>query len=377
MPTSAPLPTLEDFRQAYSKTLIGSRDSRLNTRTGGGYDLVGGSSALLWSRQARRDLQLFRECFRDTASGAALDRHVEPIYQVERTLATYGTGIAIYQRASAATAGTIYTGTRIEVCGDASPSEYVVTEDTDVIIGQLTAPVPIRAARTGKGVATNVGAGESIRLGDSVFDSGFTCISLVCGDGTEEERDPDYIARASETRADRRVGYQDRIVQICKDEGAHYVVALDAGTFGPDNDFGLNYVYVADSGFSSTTALKKDCFLALEAALVGGNDTQVLGMTLTDVTLTVAVTLWDDVGNVDTGELRLRIIAALRNEFQNRAEFWLFRNEELGGIVQQNAEVQVAVVTSSPAEPAAAFANSLPRYVLGPNAVTVTFSGPS
>ncbi len=235
----------------------------------------------------------------------------------------------------------------------------------------------IRAARTGKGVATNVGAGSTLRLGDSVFDSGFTCISLVCADGTEEERDPDYISRASQTRADRRVGYYERIIQTCKDEGAHYVVALDAGTFGADNDFGLNYVYVADSGFSSPEALKQACFLALEAVLVGGNDTQVLGMTLTNVALAVAVTLWDDVGNVDTGELRQRINSALRNEFTNRSEFWLFRNEELGGIVQQNTEVQVAVVTSTPAEPAAAFASSLPRYILGPNAVSIAFSGPS
>jgi hypothetical protein len=385
MPTIARLPSVSDIQTAYGEAIRGQRDRYASTRTGGGFDRAGGPNALLLATQAQRDRWLFRQCFDNTASGEALDDRIEYQYGVPRTKATRGQGSAILERAPGGLGGTIWTGTRIEaLAANSVPREYRVAQDTQVALGAVSVLVPVEAARTGVGVAINTGA--RLRLTDSVFDPTFRPVSLICGDGQEEESPGAYRARAKHARLSRRVGYQQAIEDACEAAGAAYVVALPADTFGPAKDRGLNYVYVADGGFSTPPSLLKACLFAIESKRIGGCDTQVLGMAPMLLKLRVRTRLVDQPSKIDLEPLRENIGAALLDAFNARRTFWTFRLAALAGAVQRTSPfIQFVTVATTPddgltwdeaGDPAVGFPSVLPRYFLAPSSVRLSFLGP-
>ncbi len=378
MPSSTPVPTIEDFRAVARKGIRGFRDPLLSLRSGGGYDLTQGPAAVIWSRQAQRDRGLFLQVYTESSTDADRDRLVKAYYHVERVEATYGTGIAAFVRPTAAAgAGTIYAGTRISVpMPGRPPAVYTVISNTN-IGSQLDVPVPIRATQYGSGVATSAVA-PSLHLDDSVFDASLVPVSLVCADGTDREDDDAYLARARADLRANRVGHLEAIIAACKAEGAYNIVALHSGTFGEENDFGLNHVYISDANFVTTDELKKACFLALDAWRVAGCDLQVLGMTTATITVTLVVRLVKDPGAFDTATIAEDIRAAVVDEFMGRSDTWTWRTEALRGAASSVSDaIQSVDVTTSPTEPAAAFTATLTRYRLNANDIAVSFTGPT
>lgn len=379
MPAAAPPLTLSALLTAHEQALHGLRSPTLDTHRGSGYDLVGGASALLWTRQANRDRQLFRNAYTDSATGPDLSRHVEAKYGgLPRILATRGAGTLTLARPAAALAdGTLYAGSRVEVLTATAAVPYRITVDTPVLASDLAVAVPIEATREGAGSKATADANR-LRLADTLFDATLAPVALVCADGTDEEPAGDYVARARLARREARVGYPDRIRKACLDAGAAEVELLSATSLGAAADKGLSYCYVADAAFQTSDALRKACTLALDAVRVAGCDLQVLGMQQVAVTATVAVTLWDEAGAFDVLDLEQAIVAALVDDFARRQAFWAFRLDALGGVVQRlSSAVQTAIVTTAPGEPAVAFPSVLPRYVLAPGGISLTITGPS
>lgn len=378
MPATGTPPTLRDFLTAYGNAIRGTRSTTADVRTGSAYDLIGGVSAIVWSRQAQRDRRLFRQVYTDTADGEDLERLVEKKYQVTRIQSTYGTGtLTLTRPAPGSAVGTIYAGTRVEYREKATPAVYVVSQDTIVPKTALAYPIPIRAGRTGPGVSINVDGGW-LKLPDPIFDDTLRPTGLVCGDGTDQESPTEYVARARRQKLDRRNGYSTRIIAALQEAGAEEIVLLDAHSLGEANDFGLSYAYVADSGFSTTEPLKRDCLIALDSVIVAGTDVQVLGMTPTPVSVTVTASLVEDPGGVDTLDLKQGITAALVEEFSlRRSRWWTFRADALAGLVASTSQlIQTATVTTSPPEPVVQFPHVLPRYTIASTAVNITLTGP-
>lgn len=377
MPATTPLPTLDGLLSAFSGAVRVDGGPAKNARRGAGYDAVGGPTGILWSRQALRDRDVFRQNYAETATGYRLETLVERRYGVERVAASYGTGTALFTRPAAGSDGRIYRGTRIEVLGDGPrPDVYAVSQDTYVSVTATSISVPIRPTRKGTGTAVYT-TGSSIRLGDSVFDATLGVTELRCTDGTDEEKASVYLSRARRQKVDSRAGYHKRIVDACLAVGAANVVALDAGVFGEDDDFGVTHVYVSDSGYSTSDALLDACFIAVDDVHVLGCDVQVLGMEVTPLAIDATLTLWDSPGAFDQVAIRRRTLDALLAEFAGRPEFWVFRADALAGaIVAAVPEVQSASLSTDPAEPDADFVPVLPRYTLVGTDVTVTLQGP-
>lgn len=382
-------PTIATYLKA-SRDAIAGADETLDAREGSAYDLAHGGAAIIWSRQAQRDRDLFRQVYPDTSSGENLERIGQWYYATTPTPASFGPGEAIFDRTSEFSgefseefgggAGTIWAGTRIRVLapgGDGPSRSYAVAADTPVSVSDGAVPVPIRATVSGVGSAIEVTNPERLILDDSVFDASFRVTHLACDDGTDSEERGLFLARARQARLDARKGYAARIVKACSDAGAAYVVALPSSTFGDALDFGLNYVYVADAGFATTAQIVTGCVLALESVRVTGCDLQVLGMTNTPVTLSATVRLWKDVGKVNVVGLRTLLTKVIADEFAGRTRFWLFRHDALAGAMQRASnDVESAVVTTTPDEPAVAFPSVLPKYTLNVNTIALTFVGP-
>lgn len=374
MPSAKPIPSLADYQTAAEQTLRGSRSSTADTHRGSAYELIHGPSSILYARQSARTKQLFRKCYTDTATGSDLERHVLAKYGVPRIPAAYGLGTMVVTRPTAGLLGTLFAGTRafVQINGQSVP--YLIADDTDVAAADTVISVPIRASRTGTG--TRVSAGSGVTL-ETVFDATLAASSLTCGEGTDEEDPAVYLARARQVRRDARVGYDASIESACRTAGAAEVIVLDAGDLGPALDVGLTAVYVADAGYSTSPALKKSCTLALDAIHVAGCDLQVRGMALTPVTASVAVYLVSDPSEHDLVDLGRQIVAVLVDDFARRQRYWSFRTDALQGVVQRaSSEIQQAIITTTPGEPPVSFPAVLPKYVLAPGAITLSFAGP-
>lgn len=383
MPASGLPPTLTDFLTAAEQTVRGTRDALADARRGSVYELASGPAAVLWSRQAARDRDLFRRIYFDSAAGDDLDTRVERWLGVTRTRDAAGVGTAVFVRPTAGGgAGTLYTGTRILVVNPASalpPVSYAVAQDTPVGAGALTVAAPVHATRTGTGVAVSAGP-ATVRLDDALFDATLACTSLVCAEGTDKELDADYLARAKATRKAQRVGYQAAVEAACKAAGATYVIALPAEVIGAGVDIGVNFLFVADAGYASPTSLLRACAIAVDAARVAGADLQILPMGITPVTLTVVATLYDDPSKFATPDITAAIVATLNDSFNNRPKVWTFSLDELRGAVQAVSDaIQSAsvVATPGPVLNLSSVGYVLPRYLLAPGAIAVTFVGPS
>jgi len=375
MPATTPLPTVGDFLDAFGEAVSGEEGPSFEARRGGTLDLVGGSSALLWTAVAARDRGNFRGCYIETARGDDLARIGARRYGTTPTEASYGTGTLVLARPSAvAGEGSIDAGTRIKLGG---VELYAVATDAPVLAADLVVQVQVRALRYGTGVAVSTSTG--LALGDTLFDPTFVPVSLVCAEGTEDEDPAAFVARGRAARKLLRSGYRRAIERACLAAGAVNVVALDASAFGSEADIGLSKVYVGDAAYASPDALLDACMVALEDARVAGCDLEVRGMTATPVALTVVAKLWKGQVGFDLTAIRGAILGALLDAFDGRKDFWLFDVDSLGGTAGAAAPwaVQSVTVTSDPAPPAATFPASLPRYTLSGADVVITFLDPS
>lgn len=385
MPSASPLPTVSDFLRAYDTAIRGTHGGNLSVRRGGTFDLVGGSSALIWARESTRDRDVFRQVYADSATESDLDRIVQRRYGVTRSEASYGTGNATFARPTAAAGlGTIYRGTRILVRKNGLPVSYAVAANTDISGSATSVLVPIRATVTGTGVAVSASTSE-LKLDDAIFDSSLVPTSLTCGDGTSEETPAAYLARARKSRHEERIGYASAVERACRAAGAVNIVILDAGVYGqgPDEngdngDSGVTNVYVADGNFTTTDGMITACMLAIDDARVAGCDTQVLGMEITPVSMTVDAVLWDSPGEFDVIALKELMLGALLDSFNRRPKFWLFDLNTLRGEIVHASDfaVQSATISTSPSPPSASFVATLPRYTLAGSDVTFTLTGP-
>lgn len=376
MSATSRLPTVADFLRAGADAIRVREGQEANTRDGSVLDLVSGPAAMAWAEQVVRDRDLFRQIHTDTARGDRLEELVLKRYKVPMGRASRGQGKAVLTRLSSSLSGTLFEGTRLRVRNGATGAAqfYAIAQDVFVPVGPLAVEVPIRATRTGKGVAI---MNPLVReLADKTFDT-WAVASLICADGTDDEAPEAYIARARQTYLDARPGYRKRIEDACKAAGAAFAVLLDAGDLGAAADFGCSFVYVADAGYSTPQALQDACSDAVDAVHVGGCDVQVRPMTPTPVTLTLTVQLWAPIGDFDLVGLRQGIIQTVLAMFNARPRFWLFDVDSIAGEVHAVSDgIQKVEITTDPAEPTAAFVASLPRYTLAPSAVAVTFTGP-
>src|SRR5580693_466230 len=114
MPASEPLPTITDLLGVFGAGVVARTDPNADVRRGAVYDHFAGVGAILFSREAQRDRDLFRARYFDTADGADLTELVATRFGIARVLDGYGTGTALFTRDSpSAGAGTIWEGTRI------------------------------------------------------------------------------------------------------------------------------------------------------------------------------------------------------------------------------------------------------------------------
>ncbi len=237
--------------------------------------------------------------------------------------------------------------------------------------------MPIHATKLGPGSAAKVDGSTRLRIADSVFDD-WTPIALECADGTEDEDPAEFIARARADREARRPGHEEAIEEACRAAGASQVVVLGSDRFGDALDHGLNFIYVGDDGFSTPDGLLKAVRLKLDSVVVAGCDFQVFGMQPIPVSVALAISLQDDPGKFDTVGIGRDVVATVVNDFEGRKDFWLFREDAIGAAVKRASDVVHDVdVATTPSEPAAGFTfDSLPRYILAPADITISFSGP-
>ncbi len=267
MPASDPLPSIRDLLTASANAVVGTRQSVADTRRGSIYDHFAGSGAILVTREAARDRDLFRAVYLDTAEGDDLTRLVKLRFGIDRIVPSYGTGTALLTRASvAAGGGTIWEGTRILVFASAaSPTAraYAAANDVAVGAGVAAITVPIRAADLGPGSAVSLTGPAIARVDDPLWDPSLE----GRGDSVLRRHRPGVRRRTSAPGRARRSSRRetatpDAITAACVSQGAAYVALFDSD-FTPTDD-GLCHCYVADAGFSTTARLIRACTVALE-----------------------------------------------------------------------------------------------------------------
>jgi hypothetical protein len=380
MPAIEPLPTIRDLVGASADGVVGVRDANADVRRGAVYDHFGGCGAILFTREAARDRDLFRAVYLDTAEGDDLTVLVKLRFGVDRILPSFGSGTALLTRPMpGAGAGTIWTGTRILVFASvSSPAAryYAVAADVVVGAGATAVSVPVRATGTGHGSVVSLSGPGIARVDDPLWDPSWIVTAIQCSNGTSLESAPDLRARARSTQLAARKGYAQAITNACVAQGAGYVALFDSNfaTGGGAQDNGLSHCYVADAGFQTTPRLVRACTAALDSYRVCGADLQVLGMRRASVDISATVTLRDDPGRLPSPDVALR--EALSAAFSTiRYDYDL---DELSGLMAAADGNVQAVTFNKPAAPARLgrpMPYLLTRYELG--TIALSYAGPS
>jgi Baseplate J-like protein len=340
MPSSLPLPTIQQLVTAASNAEIGERNTNADTRSGSLYNHTIGPMAILFSREADRDKSLFEDIYFNSASGAALTSLVQQRYKVARILDTYGQGTCIFTRPTATGgAGKFLRGTRVQVPGTPA-AIYEVSVDTSVLAAALTVTIPIQAIVTGIGQAVSVSSGATLL--DPIFDNTFVPTQLTCANGTVFEDAATYRARALLIRQNQEVGYLPQIILACQAAGAAYVLAFPSyyGLSSVDftDDFGLNALYVADAAYQTLPGLATTCQTALEAWRVLGADLWIGGVVNVPLTLNFLVSLVDVPANLPVQSIARLAAQALLATF----------GPTEGGFTYSAANLRSAVTNASP-----------------------------
>ena len=401
MPSTRPLPTLTELLDAYGAPIVGREDPDGDLREGATYDLLAGVAGLAMSRIAASDRDKFRACYYGTAEREDLDTLRSRRGMSPRVQDAPGTGTAYLQRVSNAAGGeTVYVGTRFAVWPATSIGPRLVYScRTDTTIGatDLTAQIPIQSEATGPNtvIDTNDTTNNGFAVVDALKDPTWKVTRIVCGAGTNREKDEELRARDQRTRHDQRKGYAQLIIDTMTNAGAGSVAlfgsdfravnpvtgiesvgALDAGGYG---DVGLNYVLVGRSDYTAPFgATLRNCRIAIDRCAVAGTSVQVLPMSATLVTMTVTLRLWDVPEKYATDQMAAETKQAIMQYFSSRDNPFRFRTSVIrGAILHAARDAQQVSFTTSPAEPAitSLFQTSpVPRYYVTSGSITVNIT---
>ncbi len=284
-------PTISDLLDVAKKGVQGAADKAADFIRGSDYEALIGPSAIIWSRQAERDTDLFNSINFNTADGEELTNLAFLRFGKDRILDTRGTGIAVIQRATSGTAETIWKGTHISLQGP-QPRTYIVTDDVPVATSDISVPLPIEAAELGPGSAIDID-GPGAVVDDILEDASWAVVSLQCADGAVFEPAGEFRTRIRRERLEGRVGQSAALIATCKEAGADNVALFRSDYAGDAYDYGLNFCYVGDSGYNSTPELVEACTLALRATRVAGDSLQALQMQPKTLDVTALVYLYD------------------------------------------------------------------------------------
>lgn len=369
MPSDKPLPSVARLVRAYHDGIHGQRDNRADRHSGSIYDIWGGAAAVLFARQAMRDKDMFADVYFDFAGGPGLTDRVSFEYLLDRQTDAYGYGTAILARPTAgAGAGTIWQGTRI-LCdttgeSDGKRTEYAVAEDTDVSAGVLTLPVPIHSTVVGVGTAIETTSSDvpAPRLGDSLWDPSWTVVRLSCADGINYEFNDDLRARARADRSRKRVGYQAEVEQACLDEGAGQVASFASDYGGPNNDWGINAIYVGDSEFAGSLDLVRRCQIRLESVRVLGADLMVLPMAVRHLPIRATVLLGEDPARFDWLGVAEDIKRAIAATFTGKGSGFTYRRDAMAGAAYKCSTYVQKLQCTTPTSDATVLVGSPPSF---------------
>ena len=379
--------TIQDFLAIYKQAVRGQGDQYADVRDGSVYEQPGGVAAMIWSREAQRDEDLFRAVYFNTAEGEQLTDLVYAKDGISRILDAPGVGVATFVRPNAsAGGGTIWAGTRIAVLssdGLSVATYYEVAQDISITTQLIAQLVPIKATFNGPGskvyASTGTGASAYPRLDDALWDSTWTVTNLSCEDGTVFEPAKDFRTRVKQARLDKRVGYVTSITNVAKAAGAAQIALFSSNYGGDDSDAGLNVCYVGDTGFNSSTSLVNNVMLALEGVRVLGDNLQVLPMTTANLTVTATVQLKVAPYLVNTTRIGERIANKL---VQYLGKGFAYSTAEMtGAMFKASHEIQDAIITVPSSDIGILVGGSFPavltKYNLNPNDVHLTFTGPA
>lgn len=361
--------TISDFIKSARASVHGQADRDADFILGSEYDALAGSCAILWSRQAQRDTDLFRATRFNTAEDRDLTRLCYKRWGIQRYLDTRGTGVVVLTRAAGGAAETVWRGTRIQLYGDSLTAKgYRVTLDTPVAAGVTVITVAVESTEFGP--ASFMQTYSNLGLADALVDPTWVVSYLDCGRGTLFERAATLIARVRKTRLDQRVGYPQAIIDACKAAGAGQV-AVFASDFGGDAlDVGLNVTYVGDSGYSGNASLVQACTIAVRKARVCGDHMQVLPMARVPLTVTADIVLSAAPSQFDISRFEAIHYAALRQALNGEdGDFGYTRIGLMSAIARSTVEVQDVVFSAPLADAGVLVAGNFPpvlsRYVAG------------
>lgn len=387
MPSTKPLPTLQDFRDAFRAGIVGEGNLGRDLRTGSMYDVVGGTSALVWSREMGFVRDVFQAASFDGSTREDADEQVFQRYGTLRTLETYGKGIAVFTRSSTA-ATTIFAGTRIRVANSTQTSrEYVVASNVDVATDTTTALVPIRSRIPGTGSLCRAVASETSLYLLDAQELAWTVAELTCGEGTDFEPDDPYKARAKAERASTRPGYEARMVTALTAVGLSQAVffastyGIDASDFVSDN--GINAVYVGDESFQATDDQVRAAIVALESVRVAGCDLFVGKFNRTALAPEISIRLWRDPSDLNGDAITRAAKSAVAEYFRARDNQFIFRRSLVAGSIFEVSEAIQSVEIVSPSTDGtvlegdpAHFPTTLAIFSVEENDVAITLLGP-
>lgn len=395
MPSAQPLPSVADLlRAAGAEITLPTHNTNGDLHRGSNYDVLAGVGAVLFSREATRDRDLFRADYFDYAENTALDTILQQRFNTTRVLDAPGTGVATFSRPTAGGgAGTLWGGTRFSLVqqGVDVPKLYTIASDTPVGASTTLVPnVPIQSVKLGTGVAVASSSSYLFaRFEDVTWDPTWTIQNVVCGDGTIRETDPIARARVRTARRNQRVGYVKAITDACVAAGAVNVALFASDYLG--TDFGLNRCYVGDAFYNATPTLLTACRIAVDSARVLGADMPVFGMSNTAITLNLTVRVWNDISKFDQAAVIDAATKSILNYFGARTNAFTWKQSAVrGAIMRVVTDVQSVdfsildslgnVIATSTSEPVLANlfnGATLARYYATASNITINLTGPA
>lgn len=365
-------PTIQEMLKAGQIAIQGAADKNADFVRGSDYESLLGPCAIIWTREAQRDTDLFRAVNFNTADGKVLTDLALARYSKVRVMDSHGSGLAYINRISGGIPETIWKGTRILLTG-ANSRVYRVTADTPALTSDTMVVLPIEAEDIGPGTAVVFGmdATGRARLYDTLKDPSWYVSGLDCGDGTLFEQAEAFRARIRRERIADRVGQSASIIAACKAAGADNVVVFRSDYAGDDFDYGLNVCYVGNSGYTGTPTLVKACDLALRSVRVAGDSMQVLPMVPGTVAVVADVYLNDSPGKFDLTRLTNIHTAAINQYLNGPSGVFAYSIAGIrGAIIRNTPEVRNVDITPPSADatvvvgPNKNFPAALTRYVV-------------
>src|SRR6185369_6581205 len=308
-------PSIQDMIDVASKSIRGEKEKNADFQRGSDYEALTGPCAIIWTREAARDTDLFNSVNFHSADGEDLTDMVFFRYAKERIMDTHGQGSVRLTRSTAGVAETIWSGTHFTVLGS-QPRTYRVTEDTPVGSTVTAVEIPIEAVDVGSGVAIST---VDVRIDDELEDPNWRVSNLECRNGTVFEKSEAFRTRIRAEQVNERPGQSAFIIQTCKDAGAGQVILFRSDDAGDSYDYGLNVCYVGDLGFSGSDELVRDCAIALWGGRVLGDNLQVLPMARVELDIIADVHLRAAPAQFDLERFKRIQIASLQHYLNGKS----------------------------------------------------------